>query len=360
MTQHNILIIESSKVFQKLLISHLIDDVSNDVEWTYEVKGSWKEAEPLLREKVFDAVVLNATLKDCNPEQALKNTKSIAPDTAIIITTSDDDRFVETNAVFTGVQDVLFKPEITPLLFRKTLLFAISRQNLQLAAQEREKLLLSRLAKKRSVSSSSSSPAIIEECGKLLSFLGRQFEDGQLNTSKLTLQLSQSILKSRVKVGSFKGINWLSFKIPEKHLDQIPVIIEPSKETAQPKQCLVVEDSLVNQKIVVRILEKMGFEVKVANNGEEAVGILKKEYYPLVLMDIQMPVMDGVEATRHIRNELPEIRQPRIIALTASDLDRYSVVYQEAGMDGSICKPVTSSKLTKELEQVYFKLESKS
>ena len=352
MKLYTVLILESSRVFRKLLLDHLSERSDREAEWKVEFGSDLGDAVGLLSETVFDAIILNPNLKDSTPSQSLERIRGLAPDTAIVIATSNDDEWVGGRSVLKGVQDVLFKPEITPLLLRKTLLFAISRQHLQLVAQEREKLLLSRLAE-RGKKTASALPVPVEECSKVLNFLEREVAEGELNTSVLARLLSQSVLKTRVKVESFKGISWLSFKIPAKRRETAERVVAVADESESSKRCLVVEDSLVNQKIVVRTLEKLGYKVGVSGNGKEALEVLREEYFPLVLMDVQMPVMDGIEATRHIRGEFPEIRQPSIIALTASDLDRYSAVYYEAGMDGCICKPVTTEKLELELQKVF-------
>ena len=108
---------------------------------------------------------------------------------------------------------------------------------------------------------------------------------------------------------------------------------------------LLVEDNLVNQKLARRHLERFGCEVSIAGDGEEALGLIGFEHFDLVLMDCQMPVMDGYEATRHIRRRKDDSSSLPIIAMTAnamkSDRDRCI----EAGMDDYLSKPVRSETL---------------
>lgn len=105
---------------------------------------------------------------------------------------------------------------------------------------------------------------------------------------------------------------------------------------------LLAEDNLVNQKVAKRLLEKYGCAPDIVANGVEAV---KRQPYAVILMDVQMPEMDGIEATKTIRRELPTQRQPHIIALTAGATadDREDCI--KAGMDQFITKPVRITEL---------------
>ncbi|TDD98033.1 hybrid sensor histidine kinase/response regulator [Flavobacterium cellulosilyticum] len=128
-----------------------------------------------------------------------------------------------------------------------------------------------------------------------------------------------------------------------------PLFSEDFAET-YPLDILLVEDNLINQKLAMRVLTKLGYQPKLANNGREAVDILVEKPYQLVLMDVQMPIMDGLEATRHIRKNLKY--QPNIVAMTASTLSEDRDACIKAGMNDYITKPVNLETLIKTLRLI--------
>jgi PAS domain S-box-containing protein len=116
---------------------------------------------------------------------------------------------------------------------------------------------------------------------------------------------------------------------------------------------LLAEDNTVNQRLISRILEKMGHTVVVANDGAAALHILSQQQFDLVAMDMQMPVMDGLEATQKIRsNELGTERHIPIIAITANAFDDDRRKCFEAGMDGYVVKPVSAKAIGDEVTRV--------
>ncbi|MBK9992087.1 MAG: response regulator [Verrucomicrobia bacterium] len=107
-----------------------------------------------------------------------------------------------------------------------------------------------------------------------------------------------------------------------------------------PLDVLLVEDNPVNQKVALRFLDRLGYRADAVANGLEAVATLEARRYDLVLMDLQMPEMDGFEASRQIRSRIPLELQPRIIALTANALSGDRELCLAAGMNDYIAKPV--------------------
>jgi len=115
---------------------------------------------------------------------------------------------------------------------------------------------------------------------------------------------------------------------------------------------LLVEDNEVNRRVAATLLGKMGLEVGLATNGREALQRLEHEHYQLVLMDMHMPEMDGLEATRAIRErERKNGGRMPVIAMTANVLSEARAACCDAGMDGFIAKPFVARELTDELQR---------
>ncbi len=122
-----------------------------------------------------------------------------------------------------------------------------------------------------------------------------------------------------------------------------------------PLNVLVAEDNAVNQKVALRFLERMGYNADAVGNGLEAVNAFKNRNYDLILMDLQMPEMDGLEASRRIRRELPAERQPKIIALTANAMQGDREICLDAGMDDYISKPVKMHEIVAAIRRQFAK-----
>ncbi len=121
---------------------------------------------------------------------------------------------------------------------------------------------------------------------------------------------------------------------------------DPNFAQKHPHRILVVEDNIVNQKVITRILTRLGYKADIANNGYEAIDAVQVEKYDILLMDMQMPEMDGLEATRRIRSMLPECEQPTIIAMTAAVTIEEQQMVTAAGMDAFVSKPIDINQLT--------------
>ncbi len=125
------------------------------------------------------------------------------------------------------------------------------------------------------------------------------------------------------------------------------------RESRGSLRILVAEDNPVNQKVVLRMLQKMGHEPVITGNGREAVGLLAEQPFDLVFMDIQMPEMDGLSATQQIREqEKIDGRHIPIIAMTAHAMEGDRERFLAAGMDGYVSKPINRQEIEKALENV--------
>jgi CheY-like chemotaxis protein/HPt (histidine-containing phosphotransfer) domain-containing protein len=117
---------------------------------------------------------------------------------------------------------------------------------------------------------------------------------------------------------------------------------------------LLTEDNLVNQKIALKQLQSLGYSADVANNGKEALHLLEKIPYDLILMDCQMPILDGLETTKEIHrwqeSNFASGRRPVVIAMTANAMKEDQQMCLDAGMDDYLSKPVMKEKLAATLE----------
>lgn len=115
---------------------------------------------------------------------------------------------------------------------------------------------------------------------------------------------------------------------------------------------LLVDDYWVNQKVATRMLQKLGIDPRVAENGREAVEAVQREAFDIVFMDLQMPVMDGIEATAAIRALNDALADLPIIAMTASSNDSDRRRCLDAGMDDCLVKPIRLADIEKALERL--------
>jgi signal transduction histidine kinase/DNA-binding response OmpR family regulator len=178
----------------------------------------------------------------------------------------------------------------------------------------------------------------------LLTSIGDEFTktNKQLFTSVLSKPIKQHVLCKHI-------INGLEHR--QRTSTEEPTVLEKLPRNFSekyPLHILIAEDNIFNQQVIIHILNKMGYQPRVVENGEMAVAAAHEETYDMILMDMQMPEMDGIEATRIIRNTLQN--QPVIIALTANTMHGDEEKCIEAGMNDYIGKPV-------KLEEVVAKLE---
>jgi GAF domain-containing protein/CheY-like chemotaxis protein len=125
--------------------------------------------------------------------------------------------------------------------------------------------------------------------------------------------------------------------------------IDAAMATRHPLRILLAEDNVVNQKLALRLLQQMGYRADLASNGIEAIECVERQPYDVVLMDVQMPEMDGLEASRRIVAKGPQ--RPRIVAMTANAMQGDREMCIAAGMDDYITKPIRVDQLVQALYQ---------
>jgi CheY-like chemotaxis protein len=125
--------------------------------------------------------------------------------------------------------------------------------------------------------------------------------------------------------------------------------MDPGLAERHPLRILLAEDNLVNQKLAIRLLAQMGYRADLANNGVEAIEAVERQPYDLVLMDVQMPEMDGLEASRRITAKWPPGERPRIVAMTANATQADREECFASGMDDYVTKPIRVDALVEAL-----------
>ncbi|MFI4887209.1 MAG: GAF domain-containing protein [Burkholderiales bacterium] len=127
--------------------------------------------------------------------------------------------------------------------------------------------------------------------------------------------------------------------------------LDPKMAARHPLRILLAEDNVVNQKLALRLLQQMGYRADLASNGIEAVESVERQTYDVVLMDVQMPDMDGLEASRRITAKRPVGERPRIVAMTANAMQGDREECLAAGMDDYVTKPIRVAALVAALER---------
>jgi PAS domain S-box-containing protein len=173
----------------------------------------------------------------------------------------------------------------------------------------------------------------------VLSSLGQRERDAEGVAAFLTKPVKPVALRAAIR----QVIGGATVTSTPRAAPERPAI-DPGLGQRHPLRLLLAEDNAVNQKLAVRLLERMGYATDLAVNGLEAIEALAARDYDVVLMDVQMPDLDGLEATRRIRADWPG-RPVRIIAMTANAMEGDRETCLEAGMDDYLSKPIRPDEL---------------
>ncbi|HTQ30953.1 MAG TPA: response regulator, partial [Opitutaceae bacterium] len=131
-----------------------------------------------------------------------------------------------------------------------------------------------------------------------------------------------------------------------------PTVHSPSAVPVRTERILLAEDNVVNQKVALHMLSRLGYRADIAANGIETLEAVRRQHYDIVLMDVQMPEMDGLEAMRRMVKEYPDRKdRPWVIALTANAMQGDREICLHAGMDDYISKPLRLTELSSALER---------
>jgi CheY-like chemotaxis protein len=133
--------------------------------------------------------------------------------------------------------------------------------------------------------------------------------------------------------------------------DTAEVTTDGKQATSSPLRILLAEDNAMNQKVALRLLERLGYSADVAANGLEALAALERQPYDVVLMDVQMPELDGLDATRRICEQWPPASRPHIVAMTANALPEDREACFAAGMNDYVAKPIRADELAAALKR---------
>lgn len=151
-----------------------------------------------------------------------------------------------------------------------------------------------------------------------------------------------------------KVVNRSFLNIP---LTDSPYIFDAQLAVQCPLRVLVAEDNPVNQKLILYILHKMGYTPSLVKNGQDVLKIIETQSFDIIFMDIQMPIMDGFEASRRILECYPEEKRPKIIAMTAFGLKEDREKCLAIGMDDYVSKPISAQQIELLLKHWYHRLQ---
>ncbi|MGB5948099.1 MAG: response regulator [Parvibaculum sp.] len=199
---------------------------------------------------------------------------------------------------------------------------------------------------------------IAEAAGKHGKFIVIEYDISRARKLKAELDESRSFLRARTDDLQQANTELAARRTSDTQADAEPAAKQEGRATAAQVagatslDVLLAEDQPVNQKLMIAVMERLGHHLTIANNGIEALRLLERQTFDVVLMDIQMPELDGINATKLIRSADEAWRNVPIVALTAHAAESQRETYLSAGMDGFVAKPFKIDLLIAEMTRV--------
>ncbi|GBD87304.1 signal transduction histidine-protein kinase BarA [bacterium BMS3Abin03] len=181
----------------------------------------------------------------------------------------------------------------------------------------------------------------------ILCQIGKQNDALLRLKDKYIMYISKPVRRKLLHQALFK---LFSDSRPDEIKDNVNAV-KPILQKESALKILLVEDNMVNQKVATKILEKLGYYTDIANNGKEAVNAVDNTDYDIIFMDLLMPVMDGIKATKLIKEKFKNKKSPKIIAMTADSMVNTKDICIKAGMDDYVNKPIRVEDLRDTLEK---------
>lgn len=181
----------------------------------------------------------------------------------------------------------------------------------------------------------------------VLTSMGKLELEDSINSIHCTAFLNKPIKQSQLHNTLLQILGEQPIKVRQP----APATADPLLAERHPLRILLAEDNVVNQKVALQLLQRIGYRADIAGNGLEVLEALHRQTYDVVLMDVQMPQMDGLTATQAIRQKWTEAQRPYIVAMTANAMQGDRQICLDAGMDDYVSKPIRMDELKQALSK---------
>lgn len=299
----NVLLVDDSSMTARV-VSKMLDRSDDKEQYTVKWEKTLNQGLIRLSTGKVDIILLGLMLSDSYGMDTFTTANEYASHLPIIILSGNEDDEFAMRAVQNGAQDYIFKSSWDEMLIKRAIRYAIERKSIENKLRETTEAL----------------------------------ERQKRETESMNQELEKAVERA----------NKLLFE----------ATADKNEEAGEDQniRILLVEDSPINRKIALKMLTKAGYHADVANDGKEAVSLLEKQEYDIVLMDVFMPIMDGLEATRIVRDPDSKVLNHKvpIFAMTANSSDKDRKRCFDAGMDEFLTKPMRVNDIKSAIEkQIY-------